>query len=355
MNDAVGIVGYGRFGRALGELLAQHGRTIRAHDPAVALPRPLGVRSLTDLADAAGVIVLAVPVAALAGVLEELAPSLGPAHLVLDVGSVKQAPLDIMAAHLGARVPFCGSHPLFGPTSLALGERPLRVVVCRHALHPAAPPRVVQLYRRAGCTVLERDAETHDRVMAEGHALAYFIGKGLLDAGVRLDGELAPPSSRAMAHTLEAVRADAGHLFTSLQRDNPHAAPARRRLLHALESIHRWLDQPDEAQPPRSAAWRPEIPDLGRQAPELREIRELIDDVDREIVALLGRRARLARRAGRTKRGLGLGVRDEAREALLLARRRDWAIDEEMDGAGVVRLFAEILRLSRQLQDEVPP
>ena len=98
---------------------------------------------------------------------------------------------------LGQEVSWVATHPLFGPTSLALGERPIRAVVCPNLQHPAAVAKVRNLYEALDCEVLERDAEIHDKEMAESHALAYFVAKGFLDSGVTVNPPHSPPSARA--------------------------------------------------------------------------------------------------------------------------------------------------------------
>jgi len=95
-----------------------------------------------------------------------------------------------------------------------------------------------------------------------------------------------------------------------------------------------------------------QIPDLGDRAPALREIRTVIDDLDLELVRLLGRRARLARGAGRIKASHGHGVRDPVRERSLLADRRRWAEEEGLDPEAVDAVFRSVVRLSRGAQDE---
>ncbi len=78
-----------------------------------------------------------------------------------------------------------------------------------------------------GCEVIEQDPERHDRAMANTHALAFFIARGLVEIGVD-DGMLvAPLSFQGMKHMLAAVRTDAGHLFVTIQRENPFATDAR--------------------------------------------------------------------------------------------------------------------------------
>jgi prephenate dehydrogenase len=338
MADRIGIIGWGRFGRALGDLFAEGGCTVRAYDPA-GVAGAEGAASIAELAAASAVLVLAVPI----GVL-------GPEHLVMDVASVKVKPAESMTEAFGRRVPWVATHPLFGPTSLALGERPLRVIVCPDGGNRAAIGRAKALYESVGCTVTEQAAEQHDREMAETHALAYFVAKGMMDAELRLDAENAPPSSRAMLRTVEAVRSDAGHLFLGLHRDNPFAPAVRRRFLDALEEVDRTLREagPDSTQETDAGAFA--IPDLGERSPEIRQVRDLIDDVDREIVSLLARRLVLARRAGAAKAGLGVGVRDARREAGMLELRREWAEAAGLEPEVVASVFDEILRQSRKLQ-----
>jgi prephenate dehydrogenase len=170
-----------------------------------------------------------------------LRPLLHAGHTVLDVGSVKLQPCALMDEVLGADIPHAGSHPLFGPLSLARGERPRRVVVCPAAAHPQAAIRAAEWFRTLGCEVIVQDPQDHDRAMARTHALAFFVAKGLIDMGVDESLPLAPPSFQGMQRMLEAVRGDAGHLFGAIQRENPFAAEARENLIHELERIHRQL------------------------------------------------------------------------------------------------------------------
>ncbi len=351
----VGILGYGRFGRAWARLLQESGMKVRAHDPWEPVPAPLKLDSPDELMAACRLVFLAVPVPALADALEASSGGVSGEHLLIDVSSVKLEPARAMARILGQRCRWVPSHPLFGPTSLALGERPLRVVVCPEASDSRAPELAAALYRSFGCTVSFKPAEEHDREMAESHAMAYFVAKALVDAGLSIDSELAPPSAQAIARTVEAVRSDAGHLLTALHCHNPHAADARSRFVEALVEIDRRLGEPasvEAAEAPGASSGELSLPDLGRRSPELREVRELIDDLDLQLVELLSRRARLARRAGRAKSELGRGVRDASREDEVLERRRRWAAERGLEPADVARVFEEILRFSRRLQVE---
>ena len=287
------------------------------------------------------------PVPQLRRVLEAVAPLLTEAHVVFDVSSVKAGPCRWMQEVLGPTRPCAGTHPLFGPVSLARAERPLRVVLCPSPLHEPAAGEVRALFESLDCEVLLQDPEDHDRVMATTHALTFFLAKGLLDVGAGAELPFAPPSFHAIQHTLESVREDAGHLFATLQNQNPYAAGARARLLESMEAIHRDLA---EAVEEGEATLHLAIPDLGARSPQLKEVRDVIDALDCELLELLTRRMELARRAGRAKAELGTAVLDPTREARLLQDRRAWAEEHGIDAQGVEDVFRAVLRLSRRSQ-----
>ena len=62
----------------------------------------------------ADLVILAVPVGAMAAVAEEIAPHLAPGATVTDVGSVKRAVIDAVSPHLPGNVHFVPGHPLAG-------------------------------------------------------------------------------------------------------------------------------------------------------------------------------------------------------------------------------------------------
>ncbi len=359
----VAIIGYGRFGRALAELCLEHDLSVVAYDPSATVPAALAAPSASAAVAGARVVVVAVPVARMRAALEELAPQVGAAELVLDVGSVKSIPIAAMEELLGDKVAWIGTHPLFGPTSLALGERPLRVVLCPNQRHPAALGLARRWFTSLGCEIIEQSADAHDRAMADTHALAFFVAKGLLDAKAGEGVAFAPPSFQAIARTIDAVRSDAGHLFRAIQHENPYAGAARRRLLDALHNVE---DQLRAEVTPRSTGAEagpsdtvasglgpPDplaIPDLGTESPDLRQTRELIDAVDRELIELLTRRAALSLRARRAKAELGLGVLDPERERSVLEERARLAERLGLDGEAVKDVFEAIMRLSRSVQ-----
>jgi prephenate dehydrogenase len=346
---SIAVLGYGRFGQAFTQLCHGAGVFVRALDPELQVPEEIRASSLAELVDGVRLVMVAVPLEQFEPALVALSAQVAPSQVVLDVGSVKVMPSNLMARLLGSAKPWVATHPLFGPASLARGERPLRVVVCPNAAHPQAVTEVEEFFRVVGCQILRLTAEAHDQEMALTHALTFFVAKGMLDVGVPSDSSHAPPSFQGMAKSIEAVRVDAGHLLPALHRFNPFAGAARRALLQALRAIDVALDAPSPVSSARETTSLA-IPDLGDLSPALRETRELIDELDQELVTLLARRAVLSKRAGDSKLALGVAVKDPRREVRALEARRRWAQERGLDADAVEDIFQAILRFSRAIQ-----
>ncbi|MDO5610386.1 MAG: prephenate dehydrogenase/arogenate dehydrogenase family protein [Pseudomonadota bacterium] len=351
MNNrhSIGLLGFGRFGAALAALLGERGYRWSAFDPVAEVPAAHAVTSSKALADASDLIVVAVPVPMFESALREMRPHLTSRHALIDVGSVKQQPCALMDELLGDAIIHAGSHPLFGPLSIARAE-PRRVVICPSAQHPAFAERIAELFIALDCEVAMQAAATHDRHMALTHAMAFFIAKGLLDLGIGDDLRWTPPSFAALAASIAAVRADAGHLFAAIQHENPYAADTRRQFIEALREIDARIGDGLGYALPAQADAALAIPDLGGQSPALREVRQHIDDIDRELLDLLRRRRELSGRAAEAKRLIGAPVLDPTREADLLRQRAEWATESGLEPDTVQALFKGILGMSRRAQ-----
>lgn len=346
----ISVLGYGHFGRTFTELLAENNFEVCAFDIRVQVPKPYQVDSLQSLLTHGQIIFLAIPVLHMQSALREIFPLLQPDQIVIDAGSVKVQPQNTMQEILGTRIPWVATHPLFGPVSLLHGDRPLRVVICPNPLHPHATLQARHLYEQLGCELIEQDAVTHDQIMAETHALTFFIAKGLIDIGVGENTTFVPPSFTAILHMIETVRADAGHLFTTINQENTFAHAARKRFMQALNHVDCQLQEQNFTTASKNKSMI--IPDLEQKSPELVRTRELIDKLDHKMVHLLARRAQLAKRAGVVKAKNGLPIRDSQRELNLLETRVHWAEKAGLDPETARNLFEAIMKNSRMLQSE---
>ena len=77
-----------------------------------------------------------------------------------------------------------------------------------------------------------------------------------------------------------------------------------------------------------------------------------IDEIDRELLRLLNRRARLAMKVGALKRVAGLPCSDPERERLVL-RRLQQANGGPLDTRAINKLFRRIIGESRRVESEI--
>ncbi|WP_273502424.1 prephenate/arogenate dehydrogenase family protein [Paracoccus sphaerophysae] len=134
----------------------------------------------------ADLVVLAVPVGAMAEVAAEIAPHLAPGAILTDVGSVKQAVIDAVAPHVPPGVHFIPGHPLAGTEHS--GPRAGFATLFRNRWWLLTPlpdtdlqalDRLESLIRAMGANVDTMEPPHHDLVLAvtshAPHLIAYTM------------------------------------------------------------------------------------------------------------------------------------------------------------------------------------
>jgi cyclohexadieny/prephenate dehydrogenase len=139
----------------------------------------------------ADLVVLAVPVGAMALIAEEIAPHLAAGCTVTDVGSVKQAVIAAVEPHIPASVQFIPGHPMAGteysgPRSgfATLFKGRWWLLTPFEDADASALARLRSLFEAMGAKVDTMDAAHHDQVLAvvshTPHLIAYTM-VGLAD------------------------------------------------------------------------------------------------------------------------------------------------------------------------------
>lgn len=239
-RPTLGLIGFGAFGRLTAKHLSPW-FDILAHDPTVSDGE--GLARITTLQEAAAcpVVVLAVPVGALAETIAAIASHLTPGALILDVGSVKVKPAKVMLEGLPDSVGIVGTHPLFGPQSGKDGIAGLRIAVCPVRGDKAAW-RVAAFCRKAlALKVFVVTPEDHDREAATVQGLTHLIAKVLL-AMEPLPTRMTTTSFERVMQGVDMVRHDSAAVFRAIEHDNPFAAEVRRRFFDLAEQARAELD-----------------------------------------------------------------------------------------------------------------
>lgn len=182
----IAILGVGLIGGSLGLVWRSRGTelTVVGYDRPEVLEEALrrgaideGASDVAEAVHGADLVVLALPLATILRLLEEIAPHLRPGAVVTDVGSVK-APVMAQAREvLAPENPFVGGHPMAGSERSGVAHADAFLfenatyVLCppegtaAEAL-PETHPDLVALVRATGAQVLLLEAARHDRIAA---------------------------------------------------------------------------------------------------------------------------------------------------------------------------------------------
>ena len=176
------VGGHGGMGTIMARLFGDLGHQVIIADLDTAL-------SAGDAAAVADVVVVSVPIDVTEDVIRAVGPRLREDGLLMDVTSIKQAPVAAMLESTRASV--VGTHPMFGPSVHSLQGQ--RVVLCR-ARGDAWAEWVTRMLQARGLTVQEARPDHHDRVMAVVQVLTHFqtqvLGLTLARSGTPLDETL---------------------------------------------------------------------------------------------------------------------------------------------------------------------
>jgi prephenate dehydrogenase len=239
---AVGLIGFGAFGRLIAQHLAPLVQ-LRAYDEAVRSLQNSRINNLrfVSVIEAANcsVVILAVPVNRMEETVRVISPHLKPGSLVLDVGSVKVTPADIMQRGLPPHVDVIATHPLFGPQSAVDGIRGLKIAVC--PIRGTRFRRVVAFLRMLGLEVIVTTPDEHDREAATVQGLTHLIAKVLVQMEP-LPTRMTTRSFDLLMQAVGMVRDDAPEVFQAIESVNPHSREVRRQFFDLAARLNAKLE-----------------------------------------------------------------------------------------------------------------
>lgn len=169
------VGGAGGMGRWCVRLFRQMGLDvyISSRRDVAGLAKSLGA-GVTAQEDAGGfdIVVLSVPIDAMETVASNVAPRMKQGALLMDLSSLKKAPVESMLRHAPPGVDVIGAHPLFGPDSDGRGRTVVLVPTERSNKWLQV---IADLLEDAGYSVVKSTAESHDKDMAVVQALTHFM------------------------------------------------------------------------------------------------------------------------------------------------------------------------------------
>lgn len=209
------IGGKGGMGQCMSNMFADLGHAVMIADVDTSLT-PMQAASVAD------VVVVSVPIDATVEVIREIGPKVRPDALLMDVTSIKSAPMEAMLASSTASV--VGTHPLFGPSVHSLQGQ-------RIVLTPGRGDEWLDWLKRMlharGVSVIESTPEAHDQAMSIVQVLVHFatevMGQTLTRLGVHIEHTLEFTSPIYLMELLMTARhfGQSPDLYASIQMSNP--------------------------------------------------------------------------------------------------------------------------------------
>jgi prephenate dehydrogenase len=190
---------------------------------------------LTSEVRRSDVVMMSVPIEKTVQVIRELAPHMHPGSVIMDVTSLKSAPVQAMEEYAPEGVEVLGTHPMFGPTMPALRGQTIILTPVPDRSQKWLP-YFRSLFEADGAHIEVLDAEEHDRIMAVVQALTHFayIGIGAtlkaLDFDVSRSRRFMSPVYEIMIDFVGRILDQNPELYASIQR-NPLAANVRQTFI----------------------------------------------------------------------------------------------------------------------------
>ena len=225
----IAIIGYGRFGKTLAEIL-----------PTVFPQAEIEIvkRDLTKVRGA-DIIIPAVPIREFEHVVRSLAPHLSESQLVMDVCSVKLYPKQIMQNYLPTNVQILATHPMFGPGTLAKTKgslKGLKIVVDAVRIQSALRETIIKAFTAHGIEAITMSSDDHDKNAAQFHFSSQCMASVLKELSIEKTN-IDTVSVSVLHDFVEFVQTDSIALLQDMYRYNPYCKEQLNKIQSAVEHV----------------------------------------------------------------------------------------------------------------------
>ena len=169
-----------------------------------------------------------------------------PQALVVDVASVKVRPIKALKKQLPDSCQIVGTHPMFGPASIAKNGGKLtglKCAVCFVRADGAVEGAITQFLGQVlGLKLIYKTPEEHDREMAYVQGLSHFIGH-VLDEMKIPDSELSTLAYDDLVDMKNIQGQDSWGLFCSIVDENPYAKDVQDQFVQCYQAVRDRLNK----------------------------------------------------------------------------------------------------------------
>lgn len=235
-DSRVGIVGLGEMGRLFFNFFTQLGFPVKAAD----LHTPL---TPEDVIRDSQIILFAVPLHETVQIIRQWVPYLSSNQLIMDVTSLKVAPIREMLASPAWVV---GLHPMFGGRIANLSGQ--TIAACPVRIEPTDWNWLKGIFSESGIRIKECTPEEHDRMMSIiqvlFHLTTMLIGRALrmLNIDIHETMEYTSPSYRIEMNLVGRILAQNPELYAAITQMNPNSREIFSALKDGLTVYERFYE-----------------------------------------------------------------------------------------------------------------
>ena len=233
-----GIIGYGRFGKVLAELLSRKYEVKIYDSNLVPDDSDIKVCKIEEVLESV-LIFIAVPISSFEEVVKEIAKYTLYNTTIIDVCSVKVYPVEMMEKHLPDHIGIIASHPHFGPDSYS-PFRELKATICPVRDVYKRTNDVKEIFESQSIRTIDMTYDEHDRIAASSQGVTHFIGRVLNESGVR-STNMNTMGFNELLGVIEQTCNDSWDLFKDLQRYNPYTNEMIDNLVVTMKKIHKQI------------------------------------------------------------------------------------------------------------------
>lgn len=229
----VGVFGNGSFGSFISEVFTKGLPDIQLYSYDAKAHSEAALDSVLKC----DVVILAVPFNAYPHLLKTISSRLDKNTVVMDVCSVKVKPKNDLNKYLSKHKNLLITHPLFGPQSVKNFDIKGQTLIVTDVIGSKAEDFLDFIETNLRPKIVAISADEHDRVMAQVHALTFFVAKGLGDLGLK-EIPFRTPSYKMITDMVLFDKSHSADLYDTIQAANPYAEEIREAFITSLQKAH---------------------------------------------------------------------------------------------------------------------
>jgi prephenate dehydrogenase len=236
----IGIIGYGRFGRMLHNILAKD-FTIAIYDTDPSLQSNPDYEPLASILKIP-TIFLCVPISKLDVVLADIGSKF-IVGTIIDVCSVKKYPVELMQKYLASNINIIATHPMFGPDSF-FSDNQKNMMMC----HVRGDIETFDFWReyftKNNIHVQLMTPDEHDRAAAYSQNITHVLGRALSNLNLQ-PSVIATQGYNNLLTIVKQTCNDSLELFHDMLHYNPYSADMLQQLqnifLQAIADFNKYV------------------------------------------------------------------------------------------------------------------